>query len=139
MLARYLERFGALFCTIALIDMRRYSKLLASASWTPEYGDLDKLEDWAFPQTHASHHRAVPGRRNLPILLATTRKDDRVHPGHARKMAAKLQAMAYEAYLFEPAAGGQARTTGKPPRSWRWARRCCARRSACGQRRRHGL
>ena len=49
---------------------------------------------------------AVPGRRYPPILIATSRRDDRVHPGHARKMAAKLQAMGYEAYFYEPAAGG---------------------------------
>ena len=48
MLTRYPERFGALFCTIPLIDMRRYSKLLAGASWIAEYGDPDKPEDWAF-------------------------------------------------------------------------------------------
>jgi prolyl oligopeptidase len=69
-------------------------------------GDPDKPEDWAFLQTYSAYHQAEPGRRYPPILLATTRKDDRVHPGHARKMAAKLQAMGYEAYLYEPAAGG---------------------------------
>jgi prolyl oligopeptidase len=106
MLTRYPECFGALFCTIPLIDMRRYSKLLAGASWIAEYGDPDKPEDWAFLQTYSAYHQAVPGRRYAPILLATSRRDDRVHPGHARKMAAKLQAMGYEAYLYEPAAGG---------------------------------
>ena len=49
---------------------------------------------------------AIPGRNYPPILIATTRRDDRVHPGHARKMAAKLQAMGYEACFYEPAAGG---------------------------------
>jgi prolyl oligopeptidase len=106
MLTRYPGRFGALFCTIPLIDMRRYSKLLAGASWIAEYGDPDKPEDWAFLQTYSAYHQAVPGKRYPPILLATTRRDDRVHPGHARKMAAKLQAMGYEAYFYEPAAGG---------------------------------
>jgi len=106
MLTRYPERFGALFCTIPLIDMRRYSKLLAGASWIAEYGDPDKPEEWAFLQTFSAYHQAEPGRRYPPILLGTTRKDDRVHPGHARKMAAKLQAMGYEAYFYEPAAGG---------------------------------
>ena len=106
MLTRYPERFGALFCTIPLIDMRRYSKLLAGASWIAEYGDPDKPEEWAFLQTYSAYHQAEPGRRYPPILLGTTRKDDRVHPGHARKMTAKLQAMGYEAYFYEPAAGG---------------------------------
>lgn len=106
MLTRYPERFGALFCTIPLIDMRRYTKLLAGASWIAEYGDPDSPEDWKFLQTYSAYHLAVPGQKYPPILLATSRKDDRVHPGHARKMAAKLQAMGYEAYLYEPAAGG---------------------------------
>jgi prolyl oligopeptidase len=106
MLTRYPERFGALFCTIPLIDMRRYSKLLAGASWIAEYGDPDRPEEWAFLQTYSAYHRAGPGCTYPPILLATTRKDDRVHPGHARKMTAKLQAMGYEAYFYEPAAGG---------------------------------
>jgi prolyl oligopeptidase len=106
MLTRYPERFGALFCTIPLIDMRRYTKLLAGASWIAEYGDPDKPEQWAWLQTYSAYHAAVPGKKYPPILLATTRRDDRVHPGHARKMAAKLQAMGYEAYFYESAAGG---------------------------------
>ncbi len=106
MLTRYPERFGALLCTIPLIDMRRYTKLLAGASWIAEYGDPDKPEEWAWLQTYSAYHAAKPGQNYPPILLATTRRDDRVHPGHARKMAAKLQAMGYEAWFYEPAAGG---------------------------------
>jgi len=106
MLTRYPERFGALFCTIPLIDMRRYTKLHAGASWIAEYGDPDVPADWAFLGRISAYHNAVPARQYPPILIATSRRDDRVHPGHARKMAAKLQAMGYEAYFYEPAAGG---------------------------------
>lgn len=107
MLTRYPERFGALFCTIPLIDMRRYTKLLAGASWIAEYGDPDKPDEWEWLKTYSAYHTAIPGQKYPPILIATTRRDDRVHPGHARKMAAKLQAMGYpEAYFYEPAAGG---------------------------------
>lgn len=106
MLVRYPERFGALFCTIPLIDMRRYTKLLAGASWIAEYGDPDKPEEWEWLKTYSAYHNAKPGQPYPPILIATTRRDDRVHPGHARKMAAKLQAMGYEAWFYEPAAGG---------------------------------
>ncbi|MGI4954238.1 MAG: prolyl oligopeptidase family serine peptidase, partial [Janthinobacterium lividum] len=106
MLTRYPKRFGALFCTIPLIDMRRYNKLLAGASWVAEYGDPD-TPDWeAFLSAMSAYHAVEPGRRYPPILLATTRRDDRVHPGHARKMAAKLQALGYDALFYEPAAGG---------------------------------
>ena len=106
MLTRHPDKFGALFCTIPLIDMRRYSKLLAGASWIEEYGDPDKPEDWAFLQQISAYHLATPGKPYPPILIATSRRDDRVHPGHARKMAAKLQALGYSAYFYEPAAGG---------------------------------
>jgi prolyl oligopeptidase len=107
MMTRYPERFGALLCTIPLIDMRRYSKLLAGASWIAEYGDPDKPEEWAWLRTYSAYHQAAPGQAYPPILFATTRRDDRVHPGHARKMAAKLQAMGYrDAWFYEPPAGG---------------------------------
>jgi len=106
MLTRHPEKFGALFCTIPLIDMRRYSKLLAGASWIEEYGDPDKTEDWAFLGAISAYHLAQAGKPYPPILIATTRRDDRVHPGHARKFAAKLQALGYAAHLYEPAAGG---------------------------------
>ena len=106
MLTRFPERFGALFCTIPLIDMRRYSQLLAGASWMAEYGD-PATSDWnGFLGAMSAYHAAEPGQPYPPILLATTRRDDRVHPGHARKMAAKLQALGYDALFYEPAAGG---------------------------------
>jgi prolyl oligopeptidase len=108
MLTRYPERFGALFCTMPVIDMRRYTKLLMGAAIIDEYGDPDKPEDWKFLAGLSAYHVAAPGKPYPPILIATSRRDDRVHPGHARKMAAKLQAMGYEAHFYEPAAGGHA-------------------------------
>ncbi|WP_157096143.1 prolyl oligopeptidase family serine peptidase, partial [Methylosinus sp. R-45379] len=106
MLARHPEKFGALSCRIPLVDMRRYHKLLAGASWVAEYGDPDLSEDWAFLQEISAYHNVEAGRAYPPILIATTRRDDRVHPGHARKFAAKLQALGYPALFYEPAAGG---------------------------------
>ena len=106
MLTRHPDKFGALLCTIPLIDMRRYAKLLAGASWIAEYGDPDLPEDWAFLQHISAYHTAREGCGYPPILIATTRADDRVHPGHARKMAKKLQDLGHPAYLYEPAAGG---------------------------------
>ena len=106
MLTRFPERFGALFCTIPLADMRRYTKLLAGASWIAEYGDPDKPEEWAHLRTISAYHGVAAGAATPPILIATTRRDDRVHPGHARKLAAKLQAMGSAAWFYEPEAGG---------------------------------
>ncbi|UVK50091.1 prolyl oligopeptidase family serine peptidase (plasmid) [Mesorhizobium sp. AR02] len=105
MLTRYPERFGALFCTVPLIDMRRYTRLLG-ASGIDEYGNPDKPQDWTFLKEISAYHAATAGQPYPPILLATTKRDDRVHPGHARKMAAKLQALGYPAYFYEPSAGG---------------------------------
>jgi prolyl oligopeptidase len=106
MLTRYPERFGALFCTVPVIDMRRYHKLLIGPAITDEYGDPDKPEDWKFLAGISAYHVAAPGQAYPPILISTSRRDDRAHPGHARKMAAKLQAMGYQAYFYELAAGG---------------------------------
>ncbi len=106
MLTRYPSRFGALFCTIPLIDMRRYTKLLAGASWIAEYGDPDKPEDWAFLQHISAYHTVSADGQAPPILIATTRRDDRVHPGHARKMAAKLEEMGRKAWFYELDTGG---------------------------------
>ena len=106
MLTRYPERFGALFCTIPLIDMRRYTKLLAGASWIAEYGDPDKPEDWEFLQHISAYHTVSAEGPAPPILIATTRRDDRVHPGHARKMAHKLGEMGRNAWFYELDTGG---------------------------------
>jgi prolyl oligopeptidase len=106
MLTRYPERFGALFCTMPIIDMRRYAKLLIGPAITDEYGDPDKPEDWEFLAGISAYHVAAPGHAYPPILIATSRRDDRAHPGHARKMAAKLRAMGYEAHFYELDAGG---------------------------------
>src|SRR5262249_6925649 len=107
-LPRYPERFGALFCTLPVIDMRRSPKLPAGAWWIDEYGDPDKPEDWRFLAEISAYHVAAPGKRYPPILLATSRRDDRVHPAHARKMAMKLQAMGYDACFYEPASAAHA-------------------------------
>ena len=106
MLTRFGDRFGGLFCTIPLTDMRRYARLLAGASWIAEYGDPDRAEDWAHLARISAYHVAAPGQLMPPILIATTRRDDRVHPGHARKFAAKLQRIGAPAFFHEPEAGG---------------------------------
>jgi prolyl oligopeptidase len=124
MMTRYPKRFGAVFCTVPLTDMRRYTKLLAGPSWIAEYGDPDLPDDWAYLKHTSAYHTAEPGKVYPPILIATSRKDDRVHPGHARKFAAKLQAMGYAnvAYFESPTGGhGLARTRPRSPRSTRSA------------------
>ncbi|MGY3079146.1 prolyl oligopeptidase PreP (S9A serine peptidase family) [Bradyrhizobium sp. LM6.10] len=106
MLTRYPGLFGALFCTVPLIDMRRYTKLLAGANWPAEYGGPDKAEEWEWLKTYSAYHAARPGQSYRPILMATRRRDDRVHPGHARKIGSEAAGGGYEAYIYEHAAGG---------------------------------
>jgi len=106
MLTRYPERFGAVWCVIPLLDMRRYSKLLAGASWIAEYGDPDQPDDWAFLKEISPYHLAEAGKPYPPILLWTSARDDRVHPGHARKMAALLEKLGHSVFFYEPPQGG---------------------------------
>jgi prolyl oligopeptidase len=111
MLTRYPELFGAIQCAVPLLDMKRYTKLTAGSSWISEYGDPDNIDDWAFLREVSAYQAAEAGRPYPPILLTTSARDDRVHPGHARKMAAKLLALGYRVYFYEPPEGGHAGAT----------------------------
>ncbi|WP_278235001.1 prolyl oligopeptidase family serine peptidase [Isoptericola sp. AK164] len=106
MLTQYPELFGAVVIQVPLLDMRRYSRLLAGASWVAEYGDPDVAEDWDFLRTFSPYHLHDPERRYPPVLLTTSTKDDRVHPGHARKMAAKMLAAGQDVTYYENVEGG---------------------------------
>lgn len=105
------DLFGAVVCQVPLLDMRRFHRLLAGASWMAEYGNPDREEDWAVISRYSPYHNIPPsqgeGAKKLPaMLLVTSTKDDRVHPGHARKMAARLTAMGHEALYWENIEGG---------------------------------
>jgi prolyl oligopeptidase len=106
MLTRYPHLFGAIWCSVPLLDMARYTKLLAGQSWIAEYGDPEIAEEWAYVQKFSPYHLAKAGRDYPPILITTNRTDDRVHPGHARKMAALLQELGCPAWFNETVAGG---------------------------------
>ena len=111
MLTRYPELFGAIDCAVPLLDMQRYTKLTAGASWISEYGDPEEPDDWAFLQEISAYHHVERSRVYPPILLTTSARDDRVHPGHARKMAAKLLAQGHQAFFYEPPEGGHGGAT----------------------------
>ena len=109
MLTRYPELFGAVVCQVPLLDMKRYHLLLAGASWMAEYGDPDKPEDWDYISKYSPYQVAMaadPGRAYPPILLTTSTRDDRVHPGHARKMAALLESQGRTVWYHENIEGG---------------------------------
>jgi prolyl oligopeptidase len=111
MLTQYPELFGALVCSVPLLDMRRFHLLLAGASWVAEYGDPDNPDDWEFISKYSPYHNVSVDRRYPPVLITTSTRDDRVHPGHARKMAAKLLALGKQVYFHEPVEGGHAGAT----------------------------
>jgi len=106
MLTRYPELFGAVWCSVPLLDMARYTKLLAGQSWIAEYGDPEIADEWAFIRKFSPYHLIAPGKTYPPIFITTNRTDDRVHPGHARKMAAKLEELGYPVWFNETVAGG---------------------------------
>jgi prolyl oligopeptidase len=89
-----------------LLDMFRYSHLLAGASWMEEYGNPDVPSDWAFLSQYSPYQNLRPGVKYPRPYIATTTRDDRVHPGHARKFAARLEALGVPFYFFENTEGG---------------------------------
>ena len=105
MLTQYPEKFGAIVVQVPLLDMKRYSHLLAGASWMAEYGDPDTA-DWSFIQTFSPYHLFDPARQYPPTLFLTSTKDDRVHPAHARKMMAKMEAAGKDVRYYENIEGG---------------------------------
>jgi len=106
MLTQYPELFGAVVCQVPLLDMKRYSHLLAGASWMAEYGDPDKPEEWAFIQGFSPYHLVKAGGKYPRTIFMTTTRDDRVHPAHARKMFAKMKDMGHDVLYFENTEGG---------------------------------
>ncbi|MDP7730450.1 MULTISPECIES: prolyl oligopeptidase family serine peptidase [Mycobacterium] len=106
MLTKYPEKFGALVCSVPLLDMKRYHLLLAGASWVAEYGDPDNPDDWAFISEYSPYQNISADRQYPPILMTTSTRDDRVHPGHARKMTAALEATGHRVWYYENIEGG---------------------------------
>ena len=113
MYVRTPELFGAVVCQVPLLDMQRYHLLLAGASWMAEYGDPDDPGDWEFLRGFSPYHlvddpdQLVNGGVTFPaMLLTSSTRDDRVHPGHARKMAAKLERLGRDVSYWENVEGG---------------------------------
>ncbi|WP_295909924.1 prolyl oligopeptidase family serine peptidase [uncultured Xanthomonas sp.] len=105
MLMQYPQLFGAVVVQVPLLDMKRYSHLLAGASWMAEYGNPD-TDDWKFIQTFSPYHLFDPKKTYPPVIFLTSTRDDRVHPGHARKMAAKMIDAGKDVTYYENIEGG---------------------------------
>jgi prolyl oligopeptidase len=102
------ELFGAVVCEVPLLDMRRYHRLLAGASWMGEYGDPDDPGEWDFISRYSPYQRVTARAEQPPVLFLSSTRDDRVHPGHARKMAAKMLGQGARVLYYENTEGGHA-------------------------------
>lgn len=100
------ELYGAAIVGVPLTDMRRYHELLAGASWMAEYGNPDVPEEWAYIKQYSPYHNLRKDVQYPPAFFFTSTRDDRVHPGHARKMVARLLELGQEVYYWENLEGG---------------------------------
>jgi len=100
------ELYGAVVIDVPLLDMMRYHRLLAGASWMAEYGNPDIPEQRAWIAKYSPYQNVRPGQPYPRALVTTTTRDDRVHPGHARKFTAKLEADGYPVMYYENVEGG---------------------------------
>ncbi|PBC00249.1 prolyl oligopeptidase family protein [Mesorhizobium sp. WSM3862] len=118
------ELFGAVIIDVPLLDMLRYTELPPGASWMAEYGDPSKPEEAAWLAAYSPYQRVATSAVYPPVLLMTSTADDRVHPGHARKMAARLQAAGHgKTLFFEETEGGHGGRGDRRPQAAQTAMR----------------
>jgi len=106
MVTLYPDLFKAAVCQVPLLDMKRYNHLLAGASWMAEYGDPDDPEQWKFIQNYSPYQNVKPDGKYPEVLFTTSTRDDRVHPGHARKMMARMEEQGHNVFYYENIEGG---------------------------------
>ncbi|CAM3545764.1 prolyl oligopeptidase family protein [Kibdelosporangium persicum] len=121
MLTHYPELFGAIVCQVPLLDMKRYHELLAGASWMAEYGDPRKPEEWAFIEPFSPYHNVRADAKYPPVLFATSTRDDRVHPAHARKMVARMREHGHDVRYYENIEGGHGAAADNEQLAFKWA------------------
>ena len=111
------ELFGAAVAQVPLLDMKRYNKLLAGASWMAEYGDPDVAEQWAYIAKYSPYQNVRKDARYPPTLFVTSTRDDRVHPAHARKMFARMREQGHDAWYYENIEGGHGAASNNEQRA----------------------
>jgi prolyl oligopeptidase len=102
------ELFRAVVCAVPLLDMRRFNKLLAGASWVAEYGNPDDPKDWDYIGRYSPYQNVKKDVSYPRVLFVTSTRDDRVHPGHARKMVARMLEQGHDVLYYENIEGGHA-------------------------------
>jgi prolyl oligopeptidase len=115
------DLFNAVVSEVPLMDMKRYNKLLAGASWMAEYGNPDIPEEWAYIKTWSPYQMVRPDVHYPEVFIWTTTRDDRVHPGHARKMAAKMLDQGHDVLYYENTEGGHGSGTTNQQRAYQSA------------------
>jgi prolyl oligopeptidase len=115
------ELFNAVVCQVPLLDMKRYHQLLAGASWMGEYGDPDDPAQWDYIARYSPYQNVHAGKRYPRVLFTTSTRDDRVHPGHARKMAALMQDQGHDVLYWENTEGGHAGAANNDQQAMMWA------------------
>jgi prolyl oligopeptidase len=121
MLTQRPDLFKAVVCQVPLLDMRRFNKLLAGASWMAEYGDPDKPDEWAYISKYSPYQNVSKDKKYPRVLFMTSTRDDRVHPGHARKMVAKMKEQSHDVLYYENIEGGHAGAADNKQAAYMWA------------------
>jgi prolyl oligopeptidase len=106
MLTERPDLFKAVVCQVPLLDMRRFNRLLAGASWMDEYGNPDKPGEWAYISKYSPYQNVHASTKYPRVLFTTSTRDDRVHPGHARKMVARMKEQGHDVLYYENIEGG---------------------------------
>ncbi|HUL96116.1 MAG TPA: prolyl oligopeptidase family serine peptidase [Usitatibacter sp.] len=115
------ELFKAVVCQVPLLDMRRFHKLLAGASWMGEYGNPDDADDWQYIEKYSPYQNVVKDKKYPRVFFYTSTRDDRVHPGHARKMVAKMEAQGHDVLYYEYLEGGHSAGSTPAQQAYMWA------------------
>jgi prolyl oligopeptidase len=86
------DLFGAVVCSVPLLDMLRYQNFLVARYWVPEYGSAENADQFGFIRAYSPYHQVKTGVKYPAVMFITGDSDTRVDPLHARKMCALLQA-----------------------------------------------
>jgi prolyl oligopeptidase len=115
------DLFNAVVSQVPLLDMRRYHQLLAGASWMGEYGNPDDPAQWAYIGKYSPYHNVFKDKHYPRVLFTTSTRDDRVHPGHARKMVALMEEQGHDVLYWENTEGGHAGAVNNAQQATMWA------------------
>lgn len=115
------ELLGAVVCQVPLLDMIRYTRIGAGASWIGEYGDPDDPKMRAVLENYSPYQNVKKSGKYPPVFFVTATSDDRVTPVHARKMMARMQAQGHDVLYYENTDGGHAAAANHKQAAEMWA------------------